>query len=343
MNVLSFEKNIMEVVPESLNDLWVLYNVIKRGDTVSGKTVRRVGKEDGKGGERLPMYLKVKVEKTEFYEFANRLRVLGRIIEGPEDKVKLNAYHTLNVEIGREIAIEKEYWDEYMLRFIEKAKKETATPLLGVVAVDREEATVALVSLRKVQELAYIRSGLPGKIFAEKGDVGRYFSKILEVLKESLAPETAVVVGGPGDMKKELADFLRDHGYLHVEIEDASSATISGVYEILRRGAHSKVIAEIRAAKELALVDEVFIRIAKSQKNVTYSIPSVRYSAEVGAVETLLVTDVLFREHYDEICDILKNVENTNGTIEIISSEHEGGERLSAIGGIAALLRYNIF
>ena len=36
----------------------------------------------------------------------------------------------------------------------------------------------------------------------------------------------------------------------------------------------------------------------------------------------------------------MKNVDNTQGEVHVVSSDHEGGKILDGLGGIAGLLRY---
>ncbi|MCK4434887.1 hypothetical protein KAU92_05300, partial [Candidatus Bathyarchaeota archaeon] len=43
--------------------------------------------------------------------------------------------------------------------------------------------------------------------------------------------------------------------------------------------------------------------------------------------------------HLEELMNV---VEQKGGKIMIVSTEHEAGEKLTALGGIAALLRYSI-
>ena len=51
----------------------------------------------------------------------------------------------------------------------------------------------------------------------------------------------------------------------------------------------------------------------------------------------------LFKENkYKKIEDLMRLVEQTNGRIHIISSDHEGGQKLDGLTGIAALLRYRL-
>ena len=61
-------------------------------------------------------------------------------------------------------------------------------------------------------------------------------------------------------------------------------------------------------------------------------------AANMGAVEKLLVVDELVRQ--DPIQKIMNTTENMGGNIEIISSQHDGGKQLDALGSIAAFLRY---
>jgi len=57
-------------------------------------------------------------------------------------------------------------------------------------------------------------------------------------------------------------------------------------------------------------------------------------------VKQLLVIDHLVRE--EDVEKIMNNTENLGGKVMVISSEHDGGKQLQALGGIAALLRYGL-
>jgi protein pelota len=89
------EKNIIKVMPENLDDLWHLSNIIEKNNAVSAMTERRIEEKGDKlradRGAKRRVYLGVKVEKVNFHEDTNRLRVSGKIIHGPDD-VPLGAY-----------------------------------------------------------------------------------------------------------------------------------------------------------------------------------------------------------------------------------------------------------
>ena len=103
----------VKVTVESNDDLWYLSTVVEPGDSVSGRTMRKikVGSSE-KEAIRKPVFLAITVEKVEFSESTDALRVLGSIIEGPEDAPK-GSHHSFNVEINSRITIVKIKWFSY--------------------------------------------------------------------------------------------------------------------------------------------------------------------------------------------------------------------------------------
>ena len=80
---------------------------------------------------------------------------------------------------------------------------------------------------------------------------------------------------------------------------------------------------------------------------VAYGIKEVKHAAGMGAVSSLAVTDSLIlttreKNTFKEIENIMKNVDNAQGEVHIVSSDHEGGNILDGLGGIAGLLRYKL-
>jgi protein pelota len=61
-----------------------------------------------------------------------------------------------------------------------------------------------------------------------------------------------------------------------------------------------------------------------------------------SAIETLLVTDEFIRKNRRAVEDLMNSVENIGGKVVIISTEHDAGKQLKALGGVGALLRFPI-
>src|SRR2546427_1814801 len=71
-----------------------------------------------------------------------------------------------------------------------------------------------------------------------------------------------------------------------------------------------------------------------------YGPAEVAEAIEAGAVETLLVSDAVVRNPGIE--DLMRSAESARGAVVLVSRHHEAGQKLEALGGIAALLRVPI-
>ena len=71
-----------------------------------------------------------------------------------------------------------------------------------------------------------------------------------------------------------------------------------------------------------------------------YGEKEVKNAIMNGAVERLLITDILVRQEKGEI--LLKLAKQNNSEFTIINTMHEAGKKIEGIGGVAALLRYKI-
>ncbi|MFX0069180.1 MAG: mRNA surveillance protein pelota [Candidatus Hodarchaeota archaeon] len=360
MRIIAYEpkKETIKLQVENLDDLWVLYNVVVSGDTVYAKTLRRVkrGNEEGRAdrGERMPLYLGIRVKDVSFHQYSTRLRIKGNIISGPEDLVTIGGHHTLNVDVDDTIKIVKEKWTGHAIKRLEDAVKETATPQLLIVAIDAGEATIATASNYRLQISARITESLPGKRGKPEDHsqaLLRFFSDLKRAIELSVSetPVDTIVLAGPGFTKENFKKYLQDKGsdlIKRITLETASSGDVNAINEVIKRGAASRAVLEMRITKETQLMEELLKRLGKGTKDVSYGSDEVRKAAALGAIESLLITDKILRESMidkkEDLNQLLRSIERMGGKIVIISTLHTAGEQLSSLGGIAALLRYKI-
>ena len=360
MRIIAYEprKETVKLQVENLDDLWVLYNVVVSGDTVYATTLRRVkrSKEEERAdrGERIPLYLGIKVKDVSFHQYSTRLRIKGIIIHGPEDLVTIGGHHTLNVDVDDTITIVKEEWTGYAIKRLEDAVKATAAPQLLIVAIDAGEATIATASNYRLQIATRITQNLPGKRGRPEEHsqaLLRFFSDLKRAIELSLSEASVdtVVLAGPGFTKENFTKYLQDRGsdlVRKITLETASSGDINAINEVIKRGAASRAVLEMRITKETQLTEELLKRLGKGTKDVSYGLDEVKRAATLGAIENLLITDKLLRESMvsgkKEIDQLLRSVERMGGKVVIISTLHTAGDQLSSLGGIAALLRYKI-
>jgi protein pelota len=99
------------------------------------------------------------------------------------------------------------------------------------------------------------------------------------------------------------------------------------------------LINDLQLSREVKMMDEVLLRISQDGA-VAYGLHEVEEAIGFGAVEQVLVADTLLRN--EEITYLIQKAETMRAAIVVLSSGFEPGERLIALGGIAALLRYRL-
>ncbi|MBS3115315.1 mRNA surveillance protein pelota [Candidatus Woesearchaeota archaeon] len=343
-----FRKGLAKVRVTNLDDLWYLSQIIDENDTVKGETLRKIKLGSGENQDivRKPVFLSIKVEKTEFSKESSILRVSGMILEGPED-VPRGTHHTFNVEIDSTITVEKEKWLDFQIEKLNEACSEKQSRILLVV-FDREEAHFAHAKTYGYEYLSEIKSDLPRKGEETKTE-GNYYDNILKQIREyeSRYGIEKIVIASPAFWKEYLMKKITDPELKRKIITaTCSSADKTAFDEVLKRPEVETALKESRIVEEMSLVEDLLKEIMKDGL-AKYGLDEVDNAVNLGAVKTLLITDSFIRKTrednaFERIENLLKKVESMKGKVIIISFEHDGGKKLDGLGGIAALLRYKL-
>jgi protein pelota len=336
----------IKLLVENGDDLWHLRHLIQPGDLVHAVTWRR---EESTGdrvraekSERRRMYLGVEVEEVEYADFSDRLRVLGVIREGPDD-VPLGTHHTLNVEEGTDVKIKKARWRTFELDRIDEAVRATRRPHVLIICVDDESAVFAAVRQSGVERLSEVPGPgtQKGVDRPPKGVKETWFGELMEEMERVRAAELPVVMVGPGFTRTELLEFVRDRRpdlAARVFTEGTGQSGMVGVQEAIKRGLVSRVVEGARVDLETGVVQQLLAGIGRGDGMVTYGTEQVLAAVRAGAAETVLVTDDVVRE--GPMVSLLEEAEALGSRVLVVSTTHDMGERLSRMGGVAALHRY---
>jgi len=343
----------MKLELSNIDDVWVLYNVIQKGDRVLGRTTREVKSTETArpSSRRVPVTLGVTVQKVYFDRNLDRLRIHGIVFEAPEEVRVTGSHHTLSVGPEDTLTLLKERWLNHQVQRVEKAV--VAEEPIIILALDSEEASVAVLRAYGLDFKGEVRSRLPGKAEAEKRQVAmkEYFHRIQTLLDAVFVEfRGPVLIVGPGFTRdhfvKQLETDARHLGSRRVAVKAVGSGGVAGVHEAIRVGAIRKIRRDSRAVQETELVNEALKRLGSSRGDVSYGLDRVEADGTLGAVDTLLVADDVIREAQDEqrtrIEATMRTVEDRGGKVALVSSEHEAGKMLHSLGGVAALLRYTL-
>ncbi|HSQ93748.1 MAG TPA: mRNA surveillance protein pelota [Methanoregula sp.] len=326
----------IRLFPESIDDLWHLRHLIGPGDLVFATTFRSVEAATDKirpeKVEKRPVRLGIRVERVEFSEHGIRLRLTGIIEHG----VDAGAYHTINVETGFEISVIR-HWRPVDLERVERAVKASVYGVIHILTIEEGEAELFRLRQYGPESVITITAG-SGK-GAETETRTAFFDVLLSHIQTIAGP---LIIAGPGFVKDDFVKYAKSRSCTGIDravVVETRRIGRGAVQEVVGKGALEKLMDDIQLSREVKMMDEVLLRIAQDGA-VAYGIKEVREAVGYGAAEQVLVADTLLRD--TEVMRLIEDAEAMRATIVVLSSEFEPGERLVALGGIAALLRYNL-
>ena len=344
------KESTVEILPETLDDLWHLSHIIEVGDNASSKTTRRIQDNTGDKlrsdrGVKKTFYLSLDVENISFQLFTGKLRLTGVITAGPEDIIPLGSHHTLEVKLNNSITIKKAKWSKWVINRINQAIEASKKLSAIIIAIEDDTATIGLMRQFGIEYYGSIKGHISGKRILDKNrqkNIVDFYEKIVDDINKFDSIQN-IVIAGPGFVKTDFLDYLKDKHKNLAKIsvvESTGSGGRNGINEVLRKGTVEKLTSENRVAIEMGAVNNLLTQIAKNSSKIAYGVRETKNAINLGAVSQLLILDTDIPK--ENMGDAMDMVENMKGEVMVISSQHEGGKQLESLGGMAAILRYEI-
>ena len=344
------KEGIVEILPETLDDLWHLSHIIEVGDNASSKTTRRIQDNTGDKlrsdrGVKKTFYLSLDVENVSFHLFTGKLRLTGTITSGPEDIIPLGSHHTLEVKLNNSITVKKERWPKWAINRLNQAIEASKKLSAIIIVLEDDTATIGLMRQYGIEYYGPVKGHVSGKRIIDKNrqkNIIEFYEKVIESVNKFDSIQN-IIVAGPGFVKNDFYDYMKDKHKDLAKIsvvENTGSGGRNGVNEVLKKGTVEKLTSENRVAIEMAAVDNLLTQIGKNSSKIAYGLKETKTAIDMGAVSQLLILDTsVAKNNMGEAMDL---VENMKGEVMVISSQHEGGKQLESLGGMAAILRYEI-
>ncbi|KAL3623331.1 CDP-diacylglycerol--glycerol-3-phosphate 3-phosphatidyltransferase [Castilleja foliolosa] len=362
-NVVRNGPGSVKIVPEEADDLWVAYNLIAEGDTVVASTVRKVLREAASGGrdaERVKLRLEIKVEAIEYDKEGSALRIRGKnVLEN--EHVKIGAFHTLEIELHRPFVLSKVLWDSLALDVIRQASDPKASADLAVVLMQEGLANILLIGKSVTTTRSRIETSIPRKhgpsIAGYDKALNKFFDNVLQAFLKHVDFNVVrcAVIASPGFTKDQFHRHLlleAERKQLRSVIENKSRIVLvhstSGykhsLREVLDDPSVMNMIKDTQAAQEVRALKDFFAMLSNDPERACYGPKHVEVAHEQMAVQTLLITDELFRNSdiptRKKYVNLVDSVKGSGGTVHIFSSMHVSGEQLTQLTGVAAILRF---
>jgi protein pelota len=345
--VKKIDENVVALIPEESDDLFTLRRIISKGDRIVGDTSRAVKQEKDFSrpdkGERVKIRISLDVEKVSIDEVVDRLRVQGTIVESDNVSVSKGSHHSLTLKIGDAVTLIKKSWSEIERKLIFE-KKDHSTFLL--VSVDTTDCGLGRLSGTHLKLLPNMYSGASGKRYKSKFNIQDFFKDIQSAISTLIRDGDSIVIFGPGETKKRLANFLLEvpsiKGHKIQVVDGIDSSGEDGIYTFIKSDIMKQTLDTSKIAKVSAILDEIMLRANKKSTKFTMGFDETSKANEMGAVESLVFSDRIFeKQDEDKIIEFLNQVESKGVEVYSVDSTTDTGLRVSSLGGVISLLRFS--
>lgn len=228
-----------------------------------------------------------------------------------------------------------------------------ADEVYGLVVMDRREATIGVLEGKQIKILRKLSSGVPGKVRAggqssqrfhriTEGLAKEFFRRVAESMKEvyfDLPKLKGILIGGPIPTKE---DFLKEGQLVTalkekiIGIKDLGYADEHGIGMLVEES--QDLLEQQEIIKEKKILENFFERLGKSDKAL-YKKDDIDKAIKYGAVQTLILSDKLKKE---EVREYTEKAQSISANVLVVSTETKEGEQFYNLGGLGALLRYEI-
>uniref|UniRef100_M4B9A5 Eukaryotic peptide chain release factor subunit 1 n=1 Tax=Hyaloperonospora arabidopsidis (strain Emoy2) TaxID=559515 RepID=M4B9A5_HYAAE len=262
---------------------------------------------------------------------------------------KMRAYHTLDLETNRDSTLTKKCWDVMSLERINTACDITKQAELVAVVMQVGLAHLCFIKGDMTVIRAKIETSVPKKrpgSSARAKGAEKFYANIVRSIRQHIDFKLVkcVLLASPGFVKDDLFKLMieqavRQDDKLILENKPkfvlchSSSGHKHALDEVLNDPALQSQERDTKAVEDVKCLDRFFNMLRIDQDRACYGYKHVVRANANMAIETLLVTDLLFRSQdvatRRKYVDLVESVRENGGTVRLFSSLHLSGEKLA--------------
>lgn len=273
----------------------------------------------------------------------------------------MGAYHTLDLEQNRKFELYKSEWDTISLERVELACDPSQNADVAAVIMQEGLAQVCLITASMTLMRSKIEMSIPKKRKGfvqqhEKGIVKFYEAVMQGILRHvNFDIVKCIIIASPGFVKDQFFEYLNQQAFkndIKILLEHkskfilihSSSGFKHSLREVLQDPAIISRISETKALGEVKALEQFYTTLQCEPSKAFYGFNHVQKAADASAIETLLISDHLFRAPdvilRKKYVSLVDSVRNSGGNVKLFSSIHVSGEQLTQLTGVAAILRF---
>jgi protein pelota len=303
-------------------------------------------------GERIKVRVSVRVESISLDDIVDRLRITGIITNTDNELVPRGIHHSLTVQVGDTITVDKNRkWNDVETNILKRSGNSTNFIL---VAIDAQEAAVAKISGTHLKIIPNIYSGQSGKRYQHAAknnpNIEIFFDDIAKTIQSMFSAaenNSTIIIFGPGETKRRFYNLLVEKHKLEKGkvslIDGVDVAGEDGIFVFLRSPAIKEAMSSSKLATVSSILDEIMRLVHKGDAKYAMGMQEVSNAASIKAIEYLVFSDSIFKTtDENDVVKLLNLLESQGAKSFAVDSSTDIGWRVSSLGGIVALLRYSI-
>lgn len=274
----------------------------------------------------------------------------------------MGAYHTLDLELHRPFTITKPEWDVVALERIDESCDVSARADIAAVILQEGLANICLVTQSMTLVRAKVEQSIPKKRRGTSSDhdkgIKRFYDQVMLGIAKTVdfSIVKVLIIASPGFVKDDLFKHMGESAIkfpecraLHenrskIVLAHSSSGQRQALSELLQDPGIQSQLSDTKYAQEVSTLGRFYRMLSTDPHRAFYGTDHVQRASEAGAIETLMVTDSLFRSAdigtRKRYISLVEHVRSLGGKTLVFSSLHTSGEQLSNLTGIAAILHF---
>ena len=365
-SILKDGKGSVKLLPQEDDDMWHLYHLLAAGDLLTASSFRKLTSTSSTGStssQKVRVRLTVRVEDIDFDSHTTMLRVKGVNVEEHEH-VKLGQYHTVDLVLHQSFTLHKDSWDAVYLDRLDLASDAKRTADVAALLLQPGLAHLCLVTTHMTLIKQKVECNIPkkrGGASANGHDAAlqRFFSQCYDAVARHVdfAVVKVCIIASPGFLRDDFFAFLLqeatkqgDRNLLDNKqrflLTHSSSAHKHALTELLLSPQLIPLLTETKSMRETKLLQDFHRLLMTDPDRAYYGLDHVTRAVRERAVQTLMVTDVLFKSkdvgERRRYVALVEEVKEQGGEVLVLSGQHVSGEELTQLTGVAAILRFGI-
>ncbi|ESU36971.1 Putative eRF1 domain 1 protein [Giardia duodenalis] len=353
----------IKVCPTEEVDLYLLSELIRRGDRVSCHTTRKIIREKGDAGTttvRKALTLTIAVQEID-YDGAETLHVRGTVVIEVEDIMR-GSSHSLWLQINKAVAIIKEHWTNQQLKDLEESCNAVrGCDTLALLILRDGTAKIGFVNELMVVPCPSITCTIPKKTRYNESKVttafASFFKAICTALKTEIVKGTIklLLICGLQEVTAKFAQYYRDELggkepfklIHHVVIQTSQPTLHKAILEAMTNKEVASVIGDCRWRRASEVIEDFRINFAKNEDLAHYTVHDVLEILKTNptALSTVLVSTVISQGRdltiRKQIQEYMAQHSNYIEFIEV-KTQTEPGKQLAKYGNAIGLTKYPV-